>query len=280
MAKLGRFTFSFDGVGQTHSLVRGKENFFEKTERSIQTLIRLRKERQLSFVIRLKTVVMKQNLEDVCRVAQYAQANGVEVFYQPIEQNYNSQEDPNWFKTSPTWPNDTSRAVSVVDELLRLKAAGVPIVNSVNQLDAMKLYFQDPAGLRLATQAHSAHEKKLLCSALTTLQIQANGDVTTCTFKEAVGNIKSDPIKKIWTNRPQWWDNGCCLGDRTRKSELGPGQSQKDLGGDAWTAVLTKQRLRQNSQIHRNFRCSSVIPLPARVMCQEREFGPAKVTSR
>jgi MoaA/NifB/PqqE/SkfB family radical SAM enzyme len=217
-ARLGRFTFSFDGVGNTHSLIRGRDNFFEKTERSIQTLIRLRKEQNLNFVIRLKTVVMNQNLDDVCNVADYAKERGVEVFYQPIEQNYNTMEDPRWYQTSPTWPQDTVKAVSVVSQLIQRKALGYPIANSVNQLEAMQAYFQDPAHLRVATQAHGAHEKKLLCSALTMLQIQANGDVTTCTFKNAVGNIKAGSIRAIWTNRPRWWEEGCCLTTRADTS--------------------------------------------------------------
>jgi MoaA/NifB/PqqE/SkfB family radical SAM enzyme len=217
-ARLGRFTFSFDGVGNTHSLIRGRDNFFEKTERSIQTLIRLRKEQNLNFVIRLKTVVMNQNLDDVCNVADFAKERGVEVFYQPIEQNYNTMEDPRWYQTSPTWPQDTVKAVSVVSQLIQRKALGYPIANSVNQLEAMQAYFQDPAHLRVATQAHGAHEKKLLCSALTMLQIQANGDVTTCTFKDAVGNIKAGSIRAIWTNRPRWWEEGCCLTTRADTS--------------------------------------------------------------
>jgi MoaA/NifB/PqqE/SkfB family radical SAM enzyme len=219
-AKLGRFTFSLDGVGETHSLIRGRDKFFEKTERSIQTLIGLRESQKLEFGIRLKTVVMNQNLDDVCRVAEYAKQNGVEVFFQPIEQNYNTLENPNWFQTSPTWPEDTVKAVAVVDELIRHKTNGAPIANSIRQLEAMRSYFRDPAHLRVATQAHSAHEKKLICSALTMLQIQANGDVTTCTFREAIGNIKSASIRSIWENRPQWWKKGCCLETRNTESKV------------------------------------------------------------
>lgn len=214
LAKPGRVTFSFDGIGETHNRVRGREGFFDKTEHSIQTLNKARRDHNLDFVIRLKTVVMDQNLGDVGKVARYAQQNGLEVFYQPVEQNYNTEENPDWFEESETWPKDLQRAVKAVEELIRLKESGLPIMNSQNQLNAMIPYFRNPAKWRVATQAHSAHEPVPLCSALTMLQIQANGAVTVCTFQHEVGNVLEKPIREIWENRPRWWEQGCCLESR------------------------------------------------------------------
>jgi MoaA/NifB/PqqE/SkfB family radical SAM enzyme len=214
LARPGRVTFSFDGIGETHSLIRGRENFFERTEESIQSLKRVRAENDLKFVIRLKTVVMEQNLQDLVRIAQYARTNDLEVFYQPIEQNYNTSENPTWFESSETWPEDIELAAQKIEELIRFKGEGFPIVNSLSQLEVMIDYFRQPARLRVATQSHNAHEGQNLCSALTMLQIQANGDVTACCSMPPVGNIKSESIRKIWENRPRWWESGCCLEKR------------------------------------------------------------------
>ena len=213
-ARPGRVTISLDGVGSVHDVVRGREGFFDRTEKTIQTLLRMRKTLALPLSIRLKTVVMKQNLADVGNVAHFAQRHGVEVFYQPIEQNYNTAEDPTWFEEGETWPNDIPRAVAAVRELKQLKSDGLPIVNSTEQLDAMIPYFENPVANRVAIQAHAAHEKKLGCSALIMLQIQANGDVTTCCSMPSVGNIKERPIREIWNTRPRWWESGCCLTER------------------------------------------------------------------
>jgi len=219
LAHPGRVTISLDGIGETHSVVRGRPGFFEKTERSIQTLRNARQEYNLNFGIRLKTVIMRQNLEAVCEVARFAQREGLEVFYQPIEQNYNTVEDADWYKHSDTWPKDAGRAEAVVQELQRLKAEGLPIVNSEPQLEAMLRYFRNPAENRVAVQSHSAHEKQLLCSALTTLQLQANGDVTVCISRSPIGNIKSQPIRVIWQERPHWWNGDCCLAERLAPAE-------------------------------------------------------------
>lgn len=227
LAKPGRVTFSCDGIGSTHDFVRGKENFFEATEQSIQTVRRVRTKHRLDFAIRLKTVVMKANLRELANIAEYAHRNQLEVFYQPIEQNYNTEENPEWFKTSPLWPPDPEEAVAAIEMVRELKKGGRPIINSWAQLDSIAAYFRDPAGLRVAIQSHAAHERSLLCSALTMLQLQANGDVTVCTAHAPVGNIQSASIREIWEQRPRLWREGCCLSSRMKSEDLTGSELQK-----------------------------------------------------
>nr|WP_294560339.1 radical SAM protein [uncultured Rhodopila sp.] len=205
-----RITMSLDGIGETHSLVRGRPNFWERSLASLQMLRRLRTEHRLHTIIRLKTVLMAQNIHSAGEVARFARENDFEVFYQPIDKNYNSAEDSRWFETAPTWPKDPEAAVAAVNELIRLKHDGYPIANSVAQLEAMIPYFRNPAALQAAVQGQAAHEQQPICSALTTLQIQANGDVGMCHLKPAVGNIKHGNIRKIWADRPRFWETGCC----------------------------------------------------------------------
>ena len=212
-------TISLDGIGEVHSTIRGREGFFDKTARTIETFQRMRAERRLPYVIRLKTVIMDENLDGVTDLMRFGRQEGMENFLQPIEQNYNTPEDPRWFETSPNWPRDTDKAVAVVRELIEMKRAGYHISNSYAQLEAMIPYFRDPAALRVSTQAHAAHERRLLCAALTMLQFQANGDVTVCHSEPPVGNIKDRPIREIWERRPRLWEHGCCLERRLAAAE-------------------------------------------------------------
>jgi MoaA/NifB/PqqE/SkfB family radical SAM enzyme len=214
VARPSRVTVSLDGFGATHSRVRGKEDFFEVTRTSIDTLLRVREAAKLDYEIRLKTVVMSHNLDDLSRIAEFATRDGMHVFYQPIEQNYNTSEDPLWYKKTDNWPRDPERAVNAVESLIRLKRRGLHIDNSFAQLQAMIPYFRHPESLRVLTQAHMAHEKVPSCAALTTLQFQANGDVFVCTATDSVGNVLRDPIRKIWESRPHLWENGCCRATR------------------------------------------------------------------
>jgi MoaA/NifB/PqqE/SkfB family radical SAM enzyme len=218
MGRPYRVTISCDGIGATHDKIRGREHFFAAVETTIQTLLRLRRDYKLGYIIRLKTVIMEHNLHDVAEIARYGRVHGLEVFYQPIEQNYNTPEDPRWFDHSDNWPRDRERAVAAVQELIELKRQGFPIANSEHGLKVMIPYFRDPEKLLILTQSHSAHEKPL-CSATTTLQVHANGDVRSCWCMDSIGNIKTTPIRQIWESRPRWWESGCCMGRRMSDAE-------------------------------------------------------------
>jgi MoaA/NifB/PqqE/SkfB family radical SAM enzyme len=213
-----RVTISCDGIGATHDKIRGREHFFDAVETTIQTLLRLRRQHKLGYTIRLKTVIMEHNLHDVAAIARYARAHDLEVFYQPIEQNYNTPEDLRWYEHSHNWPKDRERAVAAVQELIELKRLGLPIANTEHQLEVMIPYFRDPERLQILTQSHQAHEKPL-CSALTTMQIESEGDVKSCWCMDPIGNIMETPIRQIWESRPRWWELGCCMGRRMAESE-------------------------------------------------------------
>ena len=218
-ANPGRVTVSLDGVGEAHTVVRGRDRFFEKTSRTLETLRRIRAEEKLTYEVRLKTVIMQQNLHDVHSVAEFAAANGFECFYQAVEQNYNTPEDPRWFESSANWPHDPEQAVAAVQRLIELKRKGLPIRNSYNQLETMIPYFRNPDAMRVVIQSHTAHLKRPVCSASTNIQVQPNGDVLACYSMPPVGNIKTTPIREIWRNRPAWWRGGCCMERRCTPAE-------------------------------------------------------------
>ncbi len=232
-------TISLDGVGATHSRIRGREDFFEKTGKTIETLVQTRRARGLKYRIRLKTVIMDHNLEELGDIARFASRDGMEVFYQPIEQNYNTPVNARWYETSGNWPRDPGRAVGKVQELAGLKRQGLHIANTDAQLQAMVRYFEDPAGLRMATQAHVAHERKVQCSALGMLQVQSSGDVTICSSRPPVGNIRRGGIRRIWEERPRFWEAGCCM-----QEQLGaaPGQPAGRSGKDGLTGDVLARK--------------------------------------
>ena len=235
MANPWKVTISLDGVGEVHTLVRRRPRFWERTSRSIDTLKRVRKQNGLRYTIRLKNVIMAHNLSDTLEVARFANQDGMEVFYQAIEQNYNTPDDAQWYLHSDNWPKDTSKAISNVRELIRMKRDGYRIANSYAQLEAMIPYFENPDASRVAIMTHSAHEKKRSCAALTQMQFQANGDLTVCTGAPPVGNIKTTPVRELWKNRPHLWTEGCCLERRCSQSEL-----QNIVPAESLTALANK----------------------------------------
>ena len=225
LAGPARITISVDGIGELHNTIRGREKFFDRTSRTIETAVRVREERKLPLQILLKTVIMEQNLDGVCDVARYATSRGVDVFYQPIEQNYNTPADPLWFSASVTWPRDIDKAVATVEELLRLKRDGLNIVNSERQLEVMIPYFRDPVGRGAVTKGHLAHQRKPQCSVNSMAQLNSNGDVVTCSQRPPIGNVKTTPFRQIWENRPGQWAAGCCLWEGHGGTDASPQKS-------------------------------------------------------
>src|SRR5690242_13363579 len=55
-ANPSRITVSLDGIGETHTKIRGRDKFWEKTTRTLETLKRMRAEHSLGYVVRLKCV--------------------------------------------------------------------------------------------------------------------------------------------------------------------------------------------------------------------------------
>jgi MoaA/NifB/PqqE/SkfB family radical SAM enzyme len=219
-ARPWRVTLSLDGIGATHDRIRRRPGFFKRTTSSIETLKRVRAEEGLDFTIRLKTVLMAQNLEDAPALARLATQPGMEIVFQPIEQNYASDEDPTWYHRSDNWPTDAERAVAVVERLKAMKREGYAIGNSQAQLDVMIPYFRDPDAWRVATQGHSAADRGgTLCGALTHLQVRANGDVLVCFAAPPIGNLRQATLRDIWEGRPRWWISGCCRERRYTEAE-------------------------------------------------------------
>ena len=230
LANPWRITISFDGMGSTHDRIRGRQGFWDKTITSLENLRRLRRDHGLRYSIRLKTVVMEHNLDDLAEVARFAASNEMEVFYQAIEQNYNTENDPRWFEHTDNWPKDSERAVTKIEELIRLRSEGLPIVNSEAQLRVMIPYFRNPMPLQVAIQSHSAHEKRTNCSALINMQIQANGDVRACLNSPPIGNIRHTPIRQIWERRPRNWETGCCLQRAAAEQLVSVEQIREQIG--------------------------------------------------
>jgi len=36
---------------------------------------------------------------------------------------------------------------------------------------------------------------------------------------DPIGNIRTEPIRRIWESRPHWWESGCCLERRMSETE-------------------------------------------------------------
>jgi len=203
-----------------------------------------------------------RTISTTSRTSRGSRRQRMEVFYQPIEQNYNTKEDSRWWERTGNWPQDPARAVAAVEELIRLKREGLPIVNSVTQLEVMLPYFRNPDAMRLAVQSHTAHERSrsvprwVCCTPGQRRRHHLHR-------RPAVGNIKTTPIREIWKS--------------ARATGTGLLSGETALGSRE-DHVLAFRVMRKNAP--RSSPCSASIPpgsagwRPSRVSCRDRSERP------
>jgi MoaA/NifB/PqqE/SkfB family radical SAM enzyme len=210
-ASLDRITISFDGAtAKTVNAFRGKNDFYQRATDGIKKLAEKRSVLGGDFQIWLKTVVMRHNIEELVEIARLAKRLGIEVCYQPIEQNYGQLYDPSWRKDSELWPQDVEFAAEAINELMRLKEEGLPIVNSKASLMVMESYFRHPDVWMRKVRDHAADAKASVClGGVANLEILPDGKVKVCGEGAAIGDCRKKPLRDIWRNRPACWKGQC-----------------------------------------------------------------------
>jgi MoaA/NifB/PqqE/SkfB family radical SAM enzyme len=208
---IAQITTSFDGMAAaTHDRFRGGVGYHAKTVAALEALCAERQTGGGSLRILLKTVISANNQGELVAIARFAREHGLEVLYQPIEQNYGEEPNANWYQESPLWIRDVAGLQGEVAQLQDLKRQGYPIVNTVEDLATVVRYFESPDELMAAVQAHDTKSAGDSCRhAVTNFVISSNGEVRMCFKMEPIGNLKTSAPHEIWNNRQRCWVSPC-----------------------------------------------------------------------
>lgn len=208
---IDQITISLDGTTPaTHDRFRGDGNYHDRTKAAILALISQRKLTANPLRILLKTVISANNLRELVPIARWVQEHGLEVQYQPIEQNYGEKQDPGWYRGSPLWITDLAALKEVLDELCSLAAQGNGIDNTRDDFSRFYDYFEHPEKLMATIQGHDSKNRRGHClHAVSNFVISSNGDVRMCFMMEPIGNIALQSPKEIWSRRKHCWAGPC-----------------------------------------------------------------------
>jgi len=212
LARPYQVTISLDGVTPgTHFAVRRIPKMYEKIIETIDNLDEFRASHKTDLKILIKMVMMKPNLHEVVPMADWVKERGQgELMVQPIEQNYAQDEDRQWYKKSNLWIQDLDRVREVVRQLVERKRAGFPIRNSVDNLEVMVDYFENPDPNMRKIQRHIATQKPEMClTGVSSFVISGNGDVRWCFGMPPAGNVKQSTPQELWENRCECWKVDC-----------------------------------------------------------------------
>jgi radical SAM protein with 4Fe4S-binding SPASM domain len=184
---------SLDGVERkTHDGLRGTKGVFEKVMKAIEYIIEFKKTYGTDSRIIIKPTVMMHNLEEMPTLVKWAKEKGnITINFQPI---------------IPTWTDgaekqfhiDNGKLDHVVDELVRYKKEGAPILNAIVHLESLKSYFRN--------ETLPIYEDDLCFVGVKNYFIHPSGDVYLCEHGFGpVGNISSQSPGEIWTSEKANW---------------------------------------------------------------------------
>ena len=186
-----------------HDESRGRQGSYEKAIDTIMQLKKLRDEKGSNLGINIATIMFPENIEEIIPLVEFVTRNKINgIMFQLLDdkESFQAYCVRSSSKTSTyqmpkelrvKYKNMAKRAIEVIDRLVEMKKAGHSIYNSYEQLEAMKVFFNNPEDIL----------KSIICDVgSTNFAIDPYGDVRLCFNMDSVGNIKDEKPEDIWVN--------------------------------------------------------------------------------
>lgn len=197
-AGLGNLTLSLNGLlPKTHDTSRGMQGSHARIVAAVKQYQATRRRHDAEGTLSLNVIVAGFNAKELPDLVRWADKVRIDAVafqplvhvssYQPHSQPFRNYQ-PDWTAVDPLWQAEGAALDAALDELITLKQAGYPILNSPRQLALMKGYFQDP-NTAPATNCHVG---------VNTFLIDPYGKVRLCYTMPVVGDIKQQPPQAIW----------------------------------------------------------------------------------
>ncbi|APW64175.1 radical SAM protein [Paludisphaera borealis] len=199
---------SVDGpTPEIHDRLRGVPGSLEAIEAGIRNLRRARREAGASFPIRIKPTLNSVNFRAMPDLVNWAVDQGAtSIDIEPNREWTDESKAELWLS-----PEETVELESIVTELLRMKADGLPIETSEHRLLSMPDHFR---------RRKVASEVGVCRIGLRVFSINPRGAVTSCFAHLPLGDLTRQSAREIWTEaaarevrrRTVACDRGCPYG--------------------------------------------------------------------
>jgi MoaA/NifB/PqqE/SkfB family radical SAM enzyme len=169
-----------------HNSTRGVENSAQKILEAIGQL----NQPGRRFRLTLSTILMGYNLDHAPDMVRWVSSHGLDgITFQILYfESGNDGYAPGWYRQSPFWDSDHDKIDRGIDELARMKRSGLPVANTVEQLEWMRRYLMDPeAPIDIPCRVGVAN-----------FDIEPNGDVCLCDVMAPVGNVRVLHPRDLW----------------------------------------------------------------------------------
>ncbi len=174
---------------EKHDAIRGVPGVYARVMEALDNLTKYAKNTRKGIC----AIIMNENIDDLLKLVQWAD-NDSRVdwiyFMVIVQPNYSGPLTDQWQdEYQYLWPKDKSKVISLLDEFIRLKQNGSKITNRIEHLRAYKAYFNNPQKL--------VNKAKCIVGGRA-ISVNAYGFMQLCLFKDFIGNIRKDDIRKLW----------------------------------------------------------------------------------
>jgi MoaA/NifB/PqqE/SkfB family radical SAM enzyme len=182
--------FSIDGIDQkVHDKFRGINGVHKTVTQVIKRIKKLKPQMFVSMIC----IIMRETIEQLVDYVYWAEQMGIDqVLFQPIGPNPGIQNtDSQWYEKNIFFIQDNELVNKVMNQLITLKQKKGIISNSVDNLQKIKKYFQNPNTVQIR------HSKCMKGQA--NLLIDDRGNISFCSkFNTVIGNVNDSSIKEAW----------------------------------------------------------------------------------
>lgn len=203
---------SIDGAAEQHDKMRNVAGLFEKITKGIE---KINKQKRIFPIISSCTTIMKENIEQICEIADKNLGIGIDVwFYQflmtfsqdtinrykkrlvdEFSVNYDSIKSIDYFCGKEMSREEYKRAGEMLRKLKKKYKDRVSFPEILSESENYK-YYKEELALDLK-------QKKHICRSINErMNVQPNGDVVMCPdFPDLIlGNVFEQSIKSIWAS--------------------------------------------------------------------------------
>ncbi|MDX2149899.1 MAG: radical SAM protein [Bryobacteraceae bacterium] len=171
---------------EIHNYTRGIEDSLSKILSGLAKVREIRKSEGLHMPIIIKPVVSRLNFRYLPEMVEWIQEIGATAInFQPVDRWTPETYNELWIET----PEDLDELRKVRDEILRMKRAGAPILNSELILQAWDKHFLE----------EKAPKEYMPCRVgMRNYFIRPDGNVEVCWYFKPIGNVKTATAREIW----------------------------------------------------------------------------------
>ena len=172
-------------IPAVHDHVRGMQGLLDRVARGIRLLREEQKRQGISFPIIVKPTIMSVNFRQLPEIVNWSLAVGATALnFQPLGKWTSETEQELWINEQD-WPD----LDHIMQQLIDMKRAGAPILNSEEVLRLMTASFRE----------ESASPEHLPCRiGLQEFYIRPDGEVKLCFHFPAIGNLTTQSARQIW----------------------------------------------------------------------------------